>query len=110
MTWREQASIKRAADCIRKDLRFAPQIAFRVALQQRKHFAEVIGWEVGVAYENRPLPTGAHSKGCNCRTYGRERVFSLGRPVIRDHDGSIVGTKTDLLCRFFEERYREGAA
>src|SRR5580704_14281594 len=61
VTGREQGSIKRAADRIRKDLRFALQIAFWVALQQREHFAEVVGWEVGVAYENRPLPTGAHA-------------------------------------------------
>ena len=59
MTRREQAPIKRAPNRIRKDLRFALQIAFGVALQQREHFAEVVGWKVGVAHKNRALRTNA---------------------------------------------------
>jgi hypothetical protein len=57
MTRREQAPIKRAPDRIRKDLRFALQMAF--ALQQREHFAEVVAWKVGVAHKNRALRTNA---------------------------------------------------
>ena len=63
-----------------------------------------------MAHENRPLPTGAHAQRRNRRAHRRERVPSLGRPVIRNDDGAIAGFKTDLLRRFFEERYREGAA
>jgi hypothetical protein len=72
VTGREQAPIKRAADCIRKDLRFALQIALRITLQQREHFAEVVGWKIGVANKNHALRTNARPQSRNCRSQWRQ--------------------------------------